>query len=239
MAASYGVIVFPGTWSDTDWRDAIEGVLGAQAEYVFRKETDVSRFDCLVVPGGFSYGDYLRPGAIARFSPVMRALTEFAAAGGPVIGSCNGFQVLCESGLLPGALMRNASLEFRCQPQHLLVERVAAPFTSLMREHDVLSIPVSHGDGNYYADGETLTRMEANGQIAFRYCDATGAVTPEANPNGSLANIAGVTNEAGNVLGLMPHPERVVEEALGGTDGLLLLRSLDEALHESTRSVSA
>ncbi len=239
MTASYGVIVFPGTWSDTDWRDAIEGVLGAQAEYVFHKETDVSRFDCLVVPGGFSYGDYLRPGAIARFSPVMRALSEFAAAGGPVIGSCNGFQVLCESGLLPGALMRNASLEFRCQPQHLKVERVAAPFTSLMREGDVLAIPVSHGDGNYYADADTFARMEANGQIAFRYCDEAGSVTPEANPNGSLANIAGVTNEAGNVLGLMPHPERVVEEALGGTDGLRILRSIDEALHEHARSVSA
>ena len=239
MTASYGVIVFPGTWSDADWRDAIEGVLGAHAEYVFHKETDVSRFDCLVVPGGFSYGDYLRPGAIARFSPVMRALAGFAAAGGPVIGSCNGFQVLCESGLLPGALMRNASLEFRCQPQHLKVERAAAPFTSLMREGDVLSIPVSHGDGNYYADADRLALMEANGQIAFRYCDADGAVTPEANPNGSLANIAGVTNEAGNVLGLMPHPERVVEEALGGTDGLRILRSIDEALHEHTRSVGA
>ena len=191
------------------------------------------------MPGGFSYGDYLRPGAIARFSPVMRALGEFAAAGGPVIGSCNGFQVLCESGLLPGALMRNASLEFRCQPQHLKVERVAAPFTSLMREGDVLAIPVSHGDGNYYADAGTLARMEANGQIAFRYCDEAGAVTPDANPNGSLANIAGVTNEAGNVLGLMPHPERVVEEALGGTDGLRILRSIDEALHEHARSVSA
>ena len=232
MAASYGVIVFPGTWSETDWLDAIAGPLGACAEYVFHKETDVSRFDCLVVPGGFSYGDYLRPGAIARFSPVMRALADFAAAGGPVIGSCNGFQVLCESGLLPGALMRNASLEFRCQPQRLRVERAASPFTGLLREGDVLSIPVSHGDGNYYVDSATLARMEANGQIAFRYCDAAGAASPEANPNGSLANIAGVTNEAGNVLGLMPHPERAVEDALGGMDGLRLLRSLDEALHE-------
>ena len=232
MAASYGVIVFPGTWSETDWRDAIAGPLGACAEYVFHKETDVSRFDCLVVPGGFSYGDYLRPGAIARFSPVMRALADFAAAGGPVIGSCNGFQVLCESGLLPGALMRNASLEFRCQPQRLRVERAAPPFTGLLREGDVLSIPVSHGDGNYYVDSATLARMEANGQIAFRYCDDAGAASPEANPNGSLANIAGVTNEAGNVLGLMPHPERAVEDALGGMDGLRLLRSLDEALHE-------
>ncbi len=232
MPARYGVVVFPGTWSEVDWWDAITGVLGADAEYVFHKQTDVSRFDCLVIPGGFAYGDYLRPGAIARFSPVMQAVVDFADAGGPVIGSCNGFQVLCESGLLPGALMRNSSLEFRCRPQRLLVERAAVPFTSLTREGEVLSIPVSHGDGNYYTDDETLARMEANGQIAFRYCDADGNVTPEANPNGSRANIAGVTNEAGNVIGLMPHPERVVEPALGGDDGLKILRSIDEALHE-------
>ena len=232
MAARYGIVVFPGTWSDTDWREAVV-VLGAESEYVFHKETDVSRFDCLIIPGGFSYGDYLRPGAIARFSPVMRAVVDFANAGGPVLGSCNGFQVLCESGLLPGALMRNASLEFRCQPQHLLVERAVAPFTSLARQGDVLSIPVSHGDGNYFVDDATLMRMEANGQIAFRYCAEDGQLTPDANPNGSRANIAGVTNEAGNVLGLMPHPERVVEAALGaGTDGLKILRSIDEALHE-------
>ena len=232
MAARYGIVVFPGTWSDTDWREAVV-VLGAESEYVFHKKTDVSRFDCLIIPGGFSYGDYLRPGAIARFSPVMRAVVDFANAGGPVLGSCNGFQVLCESGLLPGALMRNANLEFRCQPQHLLVERAAAPFTSLARQGDVLSIPVSHGDGNYFVDDATLMRLEENGQIAFRYCAEDGQVTPDANPNGSRANIAGVTNEAGNVLGLMPHPERVVEAALGaGTDGLKILRSIDEALHE-------
>ena len=232
MSARYGVVVFPGTWSEVDWWDAITGVMGADAEYVFHKQTDVSRFDCLVIPGGFAYGDYLRPGAIARFSPVMQAVVDFADAGGPVIGSCNGFQVLCESGLLPGALMRNASLEFRCQPQLLRVERAAAPFTSLTHAGEVLSIPVSHGDGNYYVDDETLARMEANGQIAFRYCDADGNATPEANPNGSRANIAGVTNETGNVIGLMPHPERVVEPALGGDDGLKILRSIDEALHE-------
>ncbi len=232
MPAKYGIIVFPGTWSDTDWRDALEGVMGTQAEYVFHKETAVSGFDCLIVPGGFSYGDYLRPGAIARFSPVMPAIVEFANSGGPVLGSCNGFQVLCEAGLLPGALMRNASLEFRCQPQNLRVERAAAPFTALARKGDVLSIPVSHGDGNYYADDATLARLEANGQVAFRYCDANGDVTQDANPNGSRANIAGVTNEAGNVLGLMPHPERAVEQALGGDDGLTILRSIDEALYE-------
>ena len=233
MPALYAVVVFPGTWSDTDWRDALADVLGASAECVFHKETSLAGYDAVIVPGGFSYGDYLRPGAIARFSPVMQAIVDFANAGGPVLGSCNGFQVLCESGLLPGALMRNASLEFRCQPQLLRVERAAAPFTSLVREGDVLAIPVSHGDGNYYVDDATLERMEANGQIAFRYCDANGDATPEANPNGSRANIAGVVNEAGNVLGLMPHPERAVEPELdGGADGLALLRSLDEALHE-------
>lgn len=229
-APRYGVLVFPGTWSDGDWLRAIEDAVGASAEPVFHKETDVSRFDCLVVPGGFSYGDYLRPGAIARFSPVMGAVAAFAQAGGPVIGSCNGFQVLCESGLLPGALMRNASLEFRCQPQRLRVERAAPPFTDALREGETLAIPISHGDGAYYADADTLARMEANGQIAFRYCGEDGGATPEANPNGSLSNIAGVVNEAGNVLGLMPHPERAVEPALGGTDGLRLLRSLDAAL---------
>lgn len=229
-APRYGVLVFPGTWSDADWLHALGDAVGASAEPVFHKETDVSRFDCLVVPGGFSYGDYLRPGAIARFSPVMGAVATFAQAGGPVIGSCNGFQVLCESGLLPGALMRNASLEFRCQPQRLRVERAAPPFTDALREGETLSVPISHGDGAYYADADTLARMEANGQIAFRYCGEDGGATPEANPNGSLSNIAGVVNEAGNVLGLMPHPERAVEAALGRTDGLRLLRSLDAAL---------
>jgi len=232
MANRFAIVVFPGTWSDVDWHHAITGVLGEESEYVFHKQTDLSSFDAVVLPGGFSYGDYLRPGAIAHLSPVMQSVIDFANAGGLVIGSCNGFQVLCESGLLPGALMRNQSLQFRCQPQHLLVERAAAPFTSVTSVGDILSIPVSHGDGNYYANAETLERITANGQIAFRYCEADGSVTPGANPNGSLQNIAGVTNEAGNVLGLMPHPERVVEPELGGTDGLVFLRSMLEALHE-------
>ena len=232
MATKYAIVVFPGTWSERDWHAAITDVLGETAEYVFHKEEGLSAADCVVLPGGFSYGDYLRPGAIARFSPIMQAVAQFANAGGPVIGSCNGFQVLCESGLLPGALMRNGSLQFRCQEQHLRVERAAAPFTSLARPGDVLSIPISHGDGNYHADDETLARLEANGQIAFRYCTADGDVTDDANPNGSRANIAGITNEAGNVLGLMPHPERAVEAALGGTDGLVVLRSVQEAMRE-------
>ena len=232
MSTKYAIVVFPGTWSERDWHAAIADVLGESAELVFHKEQDLSGADCVVLPGGFSYGDYLRPGAIARFSPIMGAVADFAKAGGPVIGSCNGFQVLCESGLLPGALMRNCSLQFRCQEQHLRVERAVAPFTSLAKAGDVLSIPISHGDGNYYADDETLARLEANGQIAFRYCTAEGEVTEDANPNGSRANIAGITNEAGNVLGLMPHPERAVEDALGGTGGLVVLRSLQEALQE-------
>ena len=235
MSARFAIVVFPGTWSDADWHAAIVDVLGEDAEYVFHKETSLAQFDCVVLPGGFSYGDYLRPGAIARFSPVMQSVIEFARSGGPVIGSCNGFQVLCESGLLPGALMRNRGLQFRCQPQHVRVERAVAPFTSLASQGDVLSIPVSHGDGNYFADDATLERLEANGQIALRYCTEDGVVDSGANPNGSRANIAGVTNEAGNVLGMMPHPERVVEPELGGVDGLVIMRSILEALHESAR----
>ena len=232
MPPRFAIVVFPGTWSDVDWHNALAGVLNTDTEYVFHKQTDLSGFDAVVVPGGFSYGDYLRPGAIASFSPVMRSIVEFADGGGPVIGSCNGFQILCEARLLPGALMRNQSLQFRCQPQHLLVERATAPFTSLAQPGDVISIPVSHGDGNYYVDDATLERMEANGQIVMRYCTADGDVSEAANPNGSRANIAGVCNEAGNVFGLMPHPERVVEPELGGTDGLVIMRSMLEALHE-------
>ena len=235
MSARFAIVVFPGTWSDADWHAAIVDVLGEDAEYVFHKETSLAQFDCVVLPGGFSYGDYLRPGAIARFSPVMQSVIEFARSGGPVIGSCNGFQVLCESGLLPGALMRNRSLQFRCQPQHVRVERAEAPFTSLASQGDVLSIPISHGDGNYFADDATLERLDANGQIALRYCTEDGVVDSSANPNGSRANIAGVTNEAGNVLGMMPHPERVVEPELGGVDGLVIMRSILEALHEGAR----
>ena len=232
MPSRLAIVVFPGTWSDVDWHHAITNVLGVDAEYVFHKQSTLAGFDAVILPGGFSYGDYLRPGAIAHLSPVMRSVIDFAAGGGPVIGSCNGFQVLCESGLLPGALMRNRSLQFRCHPQNLLVERAATPFTSLSSVGDILSIPVSHGDGNYYVDPEALALMESKGQIAFRYCDPSGAVTEDANPNGSLNNIAGITNEAGNVLGLMPHPERVVERELGGTDGLLVLHSMLESLHE-------
>ena len=230
MSNKFGVLVFPGTWSEGDWLYALSEVMGLNAEYVFHKQTNLHEFDCLVIPGGFSYGDYLRPGAIARFSPVMGSLIKFANAGGPVVCSCNGFQVLCEAGLLPGALIRNKSLEFRCQSQNLRVVNNNSPFTSELDIDEILSLPISHGDGNYFVDEQTLAQMESNGQIAFQYCNSDGEITDESNPNGSVSNIAGVTNESGNVLGLMPHPERVVEQILGGTDGLKLLASINNFL---------
>ena len=226
----FGILAFPGTYSDTDCYFAVRDHLGEQAEYVWHKETSVAGFDCLVLPGGFSYGDYLRPGAIARFSPIMPAIADFAEQGGLVIGICNGFQVLCEAGLLPGSLMRNSHLQFRCQWVGLRVENAATHFTNQARPGGVLRIPISHGDGNYYADDETLAALEANGQVVFRYCTPDGQLTSEANPNGSRGHIAGIVNRKGNVLGMMPHPERAVEEALGGTDGLVVFRSMVQAL---------
>ncbi len=232
---NFGVIVFPGTWSDGDCFTAVTDNLGEQARYIWHRDTDVSGIDCLIVPGGFSYGDYLRAGAIARFSPVMKSVEEFAAAGGLVIGICNGFQILCEAGLLPGVLMRNDHLQFRCQWVNLHVESANTRFTNVCREGDVLSVPISHGEGNYYADDATLDTLETNGQVVFRYCDDAGKVTSEANPNGSRENIAGVTNADGNVLGMMPHPERCCDPLMGGTDGLAIFQSIVE----STRSLTA
>lgn len=229
---NFGVIVFPGTWSDGDCFTAVTENLGHNARYVWHKDTDVSDVDCLIVPGGFSYGDYLRAGAIARFSPVMRAVEEFVSAGGLVIGICNGFQILCEAGLLPGVLMRNDHLQFRCQWVSLRVESAATRFTNACEEGDVLSVPISHGEGNYYADSATLDALEANGQVVFRYCDDAGDVTPEANPNGSLRNIAGIANAEGNVLGMMPHPERCCDPLMGGTDGLAIFQSIVQSRAE-------
>ena len=226
----FAVVVFPGTWSDRDFVHVIRNVLGEEAEYVWHKETDLSRFDCVILPGGFSYGDYLRVGAIARFSPVMAAVERFAAEGKPVMGSCNGFQILCEAGLLPGVLLRSVHLQYRCQWVHLRVESTRSPFLAGCREGQVLRVPISHYEGRYYADEETLAQLEAAGQVALRYCTPEGEVTEEANPNGSLHNIAGITNREGNVLGLMPHPERCCEEILGGTDGLVFFRSLLQSL---------
>jgi len=228
----FGVVIFPGTWSDCDFHYVISEVLRQPVSYVWHRDTALSEFDCLILPGGFSYGDYLRAGAIAGRSPVVEALPEFIANGGHVLGSCNGFQILCEAGLLPGALMRNECLQYRCQSTHLLVENVENPFTRGVQPGQVLKMPISHGEGKYYADRDTLGRLKERKQIVFRYCTETGEITKEANPNGSLENIAGVVNEEGTVLGLMPHPERAAESAMGGTDGLLLFHSLLGSLIE-------
>ncbi|HWO72480.1 MAG TPA: phosphoribosylformylglycinamidine synthase subunit PurQ, partial [Dehalococcoidia bacterium] len=200
----FAVLVFPGTWSDRDCHHVLKNVLRQDADLVWHRETDLSGYDAIVIPGGFSYGDYLRCGAIARFSPVMEAVRREADNGKLVFGSCNGFQILCEAGLLPGALMRNAGMQFRCQPQHLRVETANTPFTNAARPGQVVQMPISHGEGNYYVDADTLARLEAEDRIVFRYCDAEGNVTPEANPNGSLGNIAGVLSEGRNILGMMP-----------------------------------
>ena len=225
----FAVLLFPGTWSDHDCHYVLRELLGQEADLVWHRQVDLSAYDCVVLPGGFSYGDYLRCGAIARFSPVMEAVARHAEAGRPVIGICNGFQILCEAGLLPGVLLRNESLQFRCQDVHLRAENLETPFTRLCRPGQALRVPISHGEGRYYADEATLDELEANGRVAFRYCTPEGEVTPEANPNGSLRNIAGIVNQRGNVLGMMPHPERASEALMGGTDGLLLWRSVIEA----------
>ena len=226
----FGILQFPGTWSDGDCHHAISAVLGQEAEYVWHKDTLPDGIDCVILPGGFSYGDYLRPGAMARFSPVMDSVQAFAEAGGTVIGICNGFQVLCESGLLPGALRANRQLEFRCQWTNLRVERSGTRFTSTCTTGQILRVPISHGEGNYYADATTLDMLEREGRVLFRYCDDSGQATDESNPNGSASNIAGIINEAGNVLGMMPHPERCCETMLGGTDGALIFRSIIDSM---------
>ena len=220
------VIVFPGTWSDHDCQHVLTEVLGQEADLVWHTATDLSKYDLAILPGGFSYGDYLRTGAIARFSPVMEAVAEMAAKGRLVLGICNGFQILCEAGLLPGALLRNEHLQYRCQWVHVRVENVETPFTKLCAPGQVLRIPISHGEGRYYADAETLRELEETGRVLFRYCTPEGEEAPEANPNGSLHNIAGIVNREGNVLGMMPHPERCCEELMGGTDGLVIFRSM-------------
>ena len=228
----FGVVVFPGTWSDCDFHYVISEVLHQPVKYLWHRDRNLDDFDCVVLPGGFSYGDYLRAGAVAGRSPVVEALGEFIARGGLVLGSCNGFQILCEARLLPGALMRNECLQYRCQSTHLLVESVETPFTRGLRPGQVLTMPISHGEGKYHADTETLVALRKRNQVVFRYATADGLVTKAANPNGSVDNIAGIVSEDGNVLGLMPHPERAAEAALGGTDGLLILQSLLGSLVE-------
>ena len=225
------VVVFPGTWSERDFVDAAPAV-GWEARLVWHTSAELGAVDAVVLPGGFAHGDHLRTGAIARFSPVMRAVEDFAAAGGPVLGSCNGFQILCEAGLLPGVLLRNDHLQFRCDWQALRVERTAGPWLDAdeLTAGDVISLPISHGEGRYHADPDVLDALEAGGQVVMRYADPDGRVVPDANPNGSARGIAGVLNPAGNVLGLMPHPERAADAELGGTDGLRILRSLERWL---------
>jgi phosphoribosylformylglycinamidine synthase len=225
-----GVVTFPGSNCDYDCYKAIEEGLGAEAVYLWHKEHDLRGVDAVFLPGGFSYGDYLRAGAIASLSPIMREVAAFAEAGGPVAGICNGFQILCEAGLLPGALIRNRSLKFASRTVHLRVESADTPFTSAYRPGQLLRIPIAHGEGCYIAEPETLAALEAEGRVAFRYVDAAGLETAEANPNGSLNNVAGVVNERGNVLGMMPHPERAVSEVLGSTDGMGFFRSLADHL---------
>ena len=222
----FGIIVFPGTWSDRDCYYALKDILKQKVDYIWHKETNLSDYDCIILPGGFSYGDYLRPGAIARFSPIMPSLERFASKGKLVIGICNGFQILCESGLLPGALLRNDHLEYRCQWVHLKVENSYSPFTSQCRGGQVLRIPISHYEGRYYADDTALAEMEADKRVVFRYATPAGNINGVANPNGSLHNIAGIINKSGNVLGMMPHPERACEPLLGSSDGNLIWESV-------------
>lgn len=222
----FGVVVFPGSNCDVDCYHALRDVMGQDAEYIWHKADSLDSFDCIVLPGGFSYGDYLRSGAIARFSPVMERVVEFAQSGKPVIGICNGFHVLTEAGLLPGAMLRNRNMKFICDNVYIKVENSGTPFTSLCRDGQVLKVPIAHWDGNYYVDSDTLREMEENNQVVFRYCSPEGQITDESNPNGSLQNIAGVCNREGNVLGMMPHPERCVEEILGDRDGIVIFQSI-------------
>ena len=226
----FAVVVFPGSNCDHDTVWAVTHVLGEQAELVWHKDTSLGGADAVILPGGFSHGDYLRTGAIARFSPIMAAVRAFAEAGGPVLGICNGFQILLECGMLPGAMLRNRDVKFHCEIVGVRVERTDTPFTSLARAGQMLQLPIAHGDGNYFAPPDTLAELEAHGRVVFRYANGYGEATDAANPNGAMANIAGICNEARNVVGLMPHPERAVERALGSADGLVILESVVHAL---------
>ncbi len=228
----FGVLIFPGSNCDRDTAHVMSEIAGQPTVMLWHDSSSLQDVDAVLVPGGFAYGDYLRTGAIARFSPIMEAVRRFAAEGGPVLGICNGFQILCESGLLPGALLRNAGLKYVCRQVHLRVEAADTLFTSGFRAGQILKIPIGHMEGNYFCDVDTLTVLEQDNRIAFRYCDAEGAVTPGSNPNGSLANIAGILNEGRNVLGMMPHPDRSSEALLGSADGFGVFQSLVRALQE-------
>jgi phosphoribosylformylglycinamidine synthase len=226
----FGVVVFPGSNCDRDAHDAVTHVLGERAEFLWHKDTSLRGADVVILPGGFAHGDYLRTGAIARFSPIMAAVTEFAKAGGPVLGICNGFQILLEAGLLPGAMLRNRGLKFICDQVVLRVEQADTPFTLKCKPGQLLGMPINHGEGNYYAAPDVLARLEAEHRVVFRYCDARGHLSDAANPNGSANAIAGLCSDRGNVVGMMPHPERACEAALGSEDGLVLFESVVAAL---------
>jgi len=228
MPVRFGVVVFPGSNCDHDAYHAAKHVMEQEARFIWHEKAQVGDVDAVVVPGGFSYGDYLRSGAIARFSPIMKDVVRFAEEGGLVLGICNGFQILCEAGLLPGTLLRNESLRFVSKPTTLRVENADTPFTGTLREGQVLTVPVAHGEGRYYAEDEALDRLETDGRVLFRYSTPDGAITDGANPNGSVRNVAGIVNDDGNVCGIMPHPERCVEAMIGGTDGRGIFRSIIE-----------
>lgn len=232
----FGVVVFPGSNCDHDAYHVISKVIGQPVDFIWHKQESVEGFDAVILPGGFSYGDYLRSGALARFSPVMQAIKRFADDGGLVLGICNGFQILCESGLLPGALLRNRDQKFICEHVNIRVEHTETPFTSAYQPEQILRVPIAHGDGNYFCDDATMRELESHQQILFRYSDPKGTITAAANPNGSLHNIAGICNRERNVLGLMPHPERAAEDALGSHDGLAMFHSMTVALREKLKS---
>ncbi len=243
----FGVVVFPGSNCDHDAFYAIGNVLKKPVEFIWHQSEDLANCDAVILPGGFSYGDYLRTGAIARFSPVMKSVEKFANSGGLVLGICNGFQILCEAGLLPGAMMRNSGLRFICRHVHIRVEQTDTPFTNAAQQGDVLKIPIAHSDGNYTCDEATLADLEKNRQVIFRYTMTDGAGRAAAaqkeaddagNPNGAIGNIAGICNRERNVLGLMPHPERAVESALGSSDGLVIFRSTVEALVDAAKAMA-
>ena len=226
----FGIVVFPGSNCDHDAYHASKQIMGQDAHFIWHKDSSLGDADVIILPGGFSYGDYLRTGAIARFSPVMKEVVRFAKNGGTVIGICNGFQILLEAGMLPGVMLRNSSLKFVCKFIQLKVENAVTRFTSECEVGDVLRIPIAHGDGNYFASREIVESLQENGQIVFRYCSEAGDIDDESNPNGSLSNIAGIINKEGNVLGMMPHPERAVELSLGSADGKKIFQSMIESL---------
>jgi len=226
----FGVVTFPGSNCDHDCYYAIESVIGKPVEFIWHQDTSVKDFDAIILPGGFAYGDYLRTGALAKFSPVMKAICDFANKGGLVFGICNGFQILTEAGLLPGALLRNVTMKYICKFLYLRMETTDTPYTNLLKKGQLLHVPIGHGEGNFFADADTLKRIEDNDQVVFRYADAEGQITKEANPNGSLHNIAGIVNDKRNVLGMMPHPDRSSEAILGSADGKLIFESTVSAL---------